>query len=201
MIKTCGNCGIEYQTSDSGRKYCSRKCSGEAQQTKTSGRCEICGVLFVARAGATYCSRKCRYLSQVTRVPKSCDICGKSFSVKLAVHKLGRGKYCSTDCFHKSRIGVYVGENHWNWKGGATPKSLIDRRGIKYKDWRKSVFTRDNWTCQDCGARCGCGKRIELHAHHLFPFADYSEHRFEVWNGKTLCKDCHYQLHTKKVAV
>jgi len=39
------------------------------------------------------------------------------------------------------------------------------------------------------------GKHIELHAHHVFTFADFPEHRFNIWNGVTLCIPCHGKIH------
>jgi 5-methylcytosine-specific restriction endonuclease McrA len=64
------------------------------------------------------------------------------------------------------------------------------RNSFEYRDWRKFVFNRDNRTCQDCGEKSG-----NMHAHHVFPFSEFPEHRFEVWNGVTLCSDCHAKIH------
>lgn len=56
----------------------------------------------------------------------------------------------------------------------------------EYKAWRKSVFTRDGFTCQMCRA-----KGVYLEAHHVNGWAEYPELRFDVSNGQTLCRDCH----------
>jgi len=82
------------------------------------------------------------------------------------------------------------GENGSGWKGGVTSATKIARASTEYKRWREAAFTRDNYTCQDCGERGG-----KLHAHHVFSFADFPEHRLEVWNGVTLCEVCHAKLH------
>lgn len=79
------------------------------------------------------------------------------------------------------------------WKGGVTPINQLIRTSSRYKEWRKAVFERDNYTCQnpECNARSGDGKKVVLHADHIKPFALYPELRFELSNGRTLCKSCH----------
>jgi len=84
------------------------------------------------------------------------------------------------------KIKHFSGENHWNWKGGITPINEKIRRTIEYEEWRKAVFERDNYTCQLCGEIGGV-----LHADHIKDFSSYPEFRFELSNGRTLCKNCH----------
>lgn len=84
------------------------------------------------------------------------------------------------------------GNEHWNWKGGITSKNRLIRSSHKWKVWRKTVFERDNYTCQDCGS-----KGIYLHPHHIKPLKNYPKLAFEVNNGKTLCKKCHINIHRK----
>ena len=80
-------------------------------------------------------------------------------------------------------------KNPW-WKGGATPANKLIRESQDFALWRKAVFQRDDWTCQQCGMRGG-----RLHPHHIKRFADYPELRFDISNGLTLCEDCHRTLH------
>lgn len=80
------------------------------------------------------------------------------------------------------------GKNNWNWKGGVTPLNKKIRRSKKFINWRIAVFTRDNYTCQICGQKGGI-----LHPDHIKPFAFFPELRFELSNGRTLCKKCHLQ--------
>jgi len=84
-----------------------------------------------------------------------------------------------------------------NWKGGITPLNVKIRRSIPYMEWIRSVFRRDNYTCQNCGTRTGQGKAVHLQAHHIKSFADYPELRFNFDNGLTLCYDCHGDEHKK----
>lgn len=96
----------------------------------------------------------------------------------------------------KSRLDMLAEKNH-NWKGGIS-KSKRPVHSIKYKNWRKKVFEKDNYTCQDCGIKSGLGKAIYLEAHHIKGWADYPKLRYKVENGLTLCKSCHNKTKKRK---
>ena len=103
------------------------------------------------------------------------------------------GKQLSAE--HRKRIGdAQRGSKHRCWKGGITPlrKKLYFKD--EYKEWRKAVFERDDYTCSLCGQR---GSTV-LHAHHILPWQEYPILRFVVDNGITLCKDCHYIIEALK---
>lgn len=84
------------------------------------------------------------------------------------------------------------GENNPNWKGGITTENNRIRSSMEYREWRKKVFERDNYTCQHCNKRGG----ITLHADHIKQFALYPDLRLDVNNGRTLCLDCHKKTDT-----
>lgn len=84
-----------------------------------------------------------------------------------------------------------LGTNNPNWRGGIIPVLKRLRRSARFKRWRKAVFERDNYTCQECGQRGG-----ELHPDHIKQFAYYPKLRFVLSNGRTLCKSCHQQTST-----
>ena len=73
-----------------------------------------------------------------------------------------------------------------NWKGGITPVNKAIRSSLEYKNWRKSVIERDEYTCQQCGQIGG-----ELQADHIKPFSMFPDMRLDLDNGRTLCKPCH----------
>ena len=77
------------------------------------------------------------------------------------------------------------------WKGGITPINTAIRSSLGYKLWRKGVFERDNFTCQEC-KQVG----VELNAHHIKRFSDYPKLRLELSNGRTLCVPCHKKTNT-----
>lgn len=122
---------------------------------------------------------------------------GRKFSVasraKMAAAK--RGKKHSPEIVAKRSATMKKraarGSEHYLWKGGVTPVNKKLRRSREFMEWRKAVFARDDYTCQICGERGGI-----LHPDHIKPFCDYVELRFEVSNGRTLCKECHMKTDT-----
>lgn len=81
--------------------------------------------------------------------------------------------------------------HHPNWRGGITPVNKQIRNTRQFKQWRRKIYRRDNYTCIRCLATGGEGKTITLNAHHIYPFAQYPSVRFKLENGRTLCLDCH----------
>lgn len=112
-------------------------------------------------------------------------------------------KYCSKKCADVLFLWK-VGMSPWNkgkkypqitgplnnkWKGGISSQNDKIRKSFIYKLWKKSVFEKDDYTCQECRKRGG-----KLNAHHLKPFATYPELRFAIDNGITLCIPCHRKI-------
>lgn len=83
------------------------------------------------------------------------------------------------------------GKNGPGWKGGISKPNELARKSMEYRIWRKSVFERDDYTCQECKIRPGNGKKVILQADHIKPFAYFTEDRFDIKNGRTLCVPCH----------
>lgn len=88
----------------------------------------------------------------------------------------------------------FVGDKNPNWKGGVTKENERIRKSIAYKKWRSDVFARDNYTCQICKRKETVSGKLE--ADHIKQFAKYPELRFDVSNGRTLCKECHKKTDT-----
>lgn len=78
----------------------------------------------------------------------------------------------------------------WDIKGRKIYKRP-KHSGSENNNWRKSVFERDNYTCQECGIRSSKGNPVVLNAHHIKSFIEYPELRLDLTNGLTLCIDCH----------
>lgn len=84
-----------------------------------------------------------------------------------------------------------------NMSGANNPRWITDRSQIKIGDrnlhdplqkgWRKAVKDRDGWTCRI--ADNNCAGRLE--AHHILPWKEFPELRYEINNGITLCHSHH----------
>jgi hypothetical protein len=144
-----------------------------------------------------------RYVSDETRKKLSLALKGRVPSKQCldAAHKAVTGRAWSDEERLQASVqrkgrkikghkGQRVGEKAPNWKGGITPIGQVIRHGEEYVAWRMSVFERDKFTCQICGQKGG-----ELHAHHLWSFADHEDLRFVVDNGITVCAQCHRVFH------
>lgn len=135
------------------------------------------------------CSRETREKMKTARIGKLNGMLGKKHSEKTR-------NLISLALKKKARRG----ENHPCWKGGATSLQRQIKDSSEYEKWRKEVFKRDDWMCQDCNQIGGT-----LHPHHIKAFSIIlMENNIktlikamgckEIWdvnNGKTLCKDCH----------
>lgn len=107
-----------------------------------------------------------------------------------SIRSLVETKRCNK-CSHESFIDKVSGENNSNWNYELTNEQREENRDFpEYQQWRRSVFERDNYTCQCCKK-----KGITLNAHHKDGYHWCVERRLDVDNGITLCDDCHKDFH------
>lgn len=76
------------------------------------------------------------------------------------------------------------------WKERATEREIATASN-EYKNWRVSVFKRDDYTCQLCNK-----KGVKLNADHIEPWAINKDKRYDINNGRTLCVECHRKTDT-----
>lgn len=113
-------------------------------------------------------------------------------------HKFNNGKRNALGYIHSKETRKKMSEAHKGdkshfWKGGISKENEICRKISEYREWRSSVFKRDNFTCQICESVGG-----KLNAHHIKEFSKHKELRFAIDNGITLCEECHKNIHKNK---
>ncbi len=181
----------------------------------------ICGERFYRRPSwrktrplrNSYCSVECSYKGKIKKDGKTkleCGWCGKEYFMYKSYLKIRKSIFCSRACCGHHKSENQRGKKNPNWNNGISKLSKSIRSSSKWREWRKAVFARDNWTCQKCGARSGAGNRIEIHPDHIKSFTVImSENKIktfdegmnceELWdieNGRTLCIGCHKKTDT-----
>lgn len=178
--------------------YCSRQCYGKSLIGKKATDKQLVS-LELGRSG---------HPNPLKGIPRRKEICEKisqsrkgnplSGKHREALSKVKKGKPIKHFIENKEEISRKLsealkgkpqpnlrGEKHWNWQGGKTAIQTKVRNSLEIKNWRRAVFERDNYTCKICLKR---GSRLV--ADHILPFSVFPELRFDVANGRTICREC-----------
>lgn len=113
---------------------------------------------------------------------------GKKFSdehrKKLSEAKKGKSNH---------RLGVpspqVCGSKNPAWKGGITCEIMKGRGDYRNKKWKMAVREK----CGNCCTSCKATEKLVVH--HIKCWKKFPELRFDINNGKLLCRKCHYQEH------
>lgn len=142
--------------------------------------CKNCGSLIKA-----FPSRKRVYCSDCSsdrRVEITCPTCG----LKKMTHKSNNVKYCSRDCFFKSRVGIKRPE-HICKKISATKMSMpIKTEAGARRRFNKYLYPNVE-PCENCGEK----DLSKIDRHHI----DKDIYNTDQSNLMYLCKLCHQRLH------
>lgn len=215
VIATCLTCEKQFKAKRKCRKFCSSYCRNHIQSIaykerndppkhpllRTKGvkprrgvvrECGYCHAeLYVLPCnvrGSThsFCSHEhWKLWKQATKreICVPCQICTTSICTNPSTARLRPRVTCSKPCLKAyKRKQAEVRRKTYT-------KHQIDRLARysrEAEEWRKAVFARDDYTCQFCGVR---GTYLE--ADHIKPWAYFPDLRFELSNGRTLCKPCH----------
>lgn len=136
----------------------------------------------------------------------------KAISIKTTQNQTGRKRKTPVSQAHRIKVSLtltgrkrpeFTGENNPAWRGGLTPLNNLIRGMGEMNRWKRLIFQRDEYTCQECGKIGG-----NLEAHHIKPFyeiiKEYNIKTTEdarnckiLWdldNGICLCQECHYEI-------
>jgi hypothetical protein len=151
IIKTCPQCGKQFETPQNKTKYCSRACVGASQKGGASVQCAHCGESFYAppsraeRAEAMFCSRACSNEAIAKQRSKgaTCLDCG------APVKEPARNKRCEP-CKEKRRAGI-PGPNAWEALMGKS-ETLIAKLAecSRCKKFKLKAGALEGWICREC---------------------------------------------------
>lgn len=135
--------------------------------------------------------RKDYTVSEETKQKISAAHIGRKLTTEWIKNRTSSQKGLKRSEETRKRMGeVRMGPKSTFWRGGVSKKNMTARKihmaTFEYRQWRRLVFERDDYTCQFCCERGG-----KLHADHIKPYAKYPKLRTTVANGRTLCESCH----------
>ena len=150
---------------------------------------------------------------------KDCPTCGNPFHPIIC--RFDTQKFCCWKCIRrteefKKKVSLGMrgvntwakgkklpdrsGENSWFWKGGVSIINRTKRQTaestVEYREFRRKVFKRDNYTCQVCGDRTMAGHKIKIQIDHIKPFRFFPDLHMSEENVRTICLPCHYKTET-----
>jgi hypothetical protein len=143
----------------------------------------LAGWLFVC--GLAYCGQ---YLTDgfipMEQICRLADVANTQELVK---------KLCHVGLWDKVDDGYQIVGWQPNWVV-ADPGTQDLRHTREYEKFKLAVLERDDYTCVGCG-----DNSIEVHVHHIRPFATYPPGRTDPNNAKTLCVACHEAAHERRL--
>lgn len=122
---------------------------------------------------------------------RRCTQCNEEKDITRFVKQSGKyrsdlyRKDCKDCKNYRRREKIKTEPKSWNRGSGK------GRWTVNAHKWRNAVLERDNFTCQECG------ETDSLHCHHITPWKEREDLRFDINNGKTLCQSCHVRLESK----
>lgn len=190
------NCKLCNKEISNKKVYCNVTCMTiDYNKNKVIIKCIVCGkekLRSKSQSNYKFCSHKCYIEKQIgSKRPSQSNF--------MKGNKLNFGRKLAFS--HRLKIS---GDKSPRWRGGVTQIKSKLRSLPEYKSWRKSVYSRDKYTCQVC-----FDNKNRLEAHHIkhvsFIIKEYNiktvhdvlncKILFDISNGVTLCKKCHINIH------
>lgn len=95
-----------------------------------------------------------------------------------------------------TQLVLNIWKLEWNKKAYFTSAENLKYHSDEYKEWRAACFARDGKKCVLCGSKGR--KNNPLQVDHIKSYQNNPELRFDVSNGRVVCRRCHSKLPTTK---
>lgn len=189
----CDNCGETIyrkptKLKKNNNNFCSQECYGKHKSREKEVPCEYCGSPVTKKRSQIkyndihFCDPQCHGKYQRNKIQVPCDNCGEEIWKKPSVISEYENQFCNLECKNQ----YFTGERHPQYTEGKTDFHSTREA----KQWRKEIFERDGYTCQECGKEGGV-----INAHHIEHVSESPKKRTDLDNGITLCIDCHASRH------
>ena len=155
---------------------------------------EWCQKISAAKKGQTLTAEHRQKLSVAGRgrklAPRTPEHCQRISAAKKG-YKLGPPTLEHRQNLSEATKASIARGTHNSYQGGLTSGRAQLQNTFEYKEWRRQIYERDDYTCQICGQHGG-----NLNADHIKPIRLYPELALDLENGRTLCVGCHRQTDT-----
>lgn len=119
-----------------------------------------------------------------------CDYCDRDAWDKPSHFKRKERHFCSQVCYSLYRERIMPSHEQPTWRGGITRLTQLGRGTKLYKQWQRAVKERD-------GKCVWCGSEDQLEADHIRRWSTHPHLRYDITNGRTLCRPCHNKTLTR----
>ena len=192
MFKKCTKCGeILFRDKFYFDKRVPSGLTGSCKECKNSKythTCEQCGREYKSsEIKSRFCSKECKHKN--SSIKCNCSHCGREIEVLKSKYDKCKNHFCDTKCQYEYQSG----KNSPNYNPNITDEER-DRNYPEYKDWRKAVYERDNYTCQICGATVNDGAKLEID--HIKPVSKGGTN--DENNLQVLCQQCNREKHNRE---
>lgn len=195
FTKICIVCGKKYTKGEvcresikrwAGRKYCSHVCQRIDLRNQQIG------------------TKKSEETKQKIRDARAKQVISPDATQRAVETRKNNGYEHSLETREKIRQANLGNKSHF-WKGGRARLCKVIRQSFLYRQWRKKVYERDDYTCVNCFSR-----GVKLQCDHIYPFhmilnrnniqnwqdAETCKELWDISNGRALCVPCHRQTDT-----
>ncbi len=204
--KICPSCVTSFAPRLSAQKFCSIKCGCKPRIKDREKGCLFCKKTFSSLSlKAKFCSHTCYANSmkiekvkvkkvKVYKIVKLvCLHCSEVYETKECRKDISR--FCSVSCNRRYHCGERSGL--WNPNREEVKNNRSRPKQGQYQEWRRFVLERDKHSCRLKGSKCAG----ILEVHHILPWKDFPEERYNKENGITLCFHHHPRKRDKVKAM